>query len=224
MNGLKQRFVLNVSDYTYSEFEQNNQVLTNRLLLSLVLFITGTCFVSVTGTFFIGSTFLSLVYGYTYFCSKTQLVIDYLDHGKKEWVTENEATIYSWYTHMVLERGLPDNNIVDVIVGETISFWIEENEEIKRIDLPRDIYEVIFKPAQEGIPSVIYQAEQYVEFGFFDLLERTKLLSVAEKRQWPQQRRIIIHTDSISFLPIKENKHIQTKNKEYTKKLKRGTK
>ncbi|MDA9470778.1 hypothetical protein C240_919 [Enterococcus sp. 5H] len=198
--------------------------MTNRLLLWLVLFVTGACFVPVSGAFFIGPTLLSLLYGYTYLCSKTQLVIDYLDHGKKEWVTEKEVTIYSWYTHMVLERDLPETRIVDVIVGETISFWIEENEEIKRIDLPRDTCEVIFKPAQEGIPSVVYQAEQYVEFGFFDLLERTKLLSVAEKRQWPQQHRFIIYTDSISFLPIKENKHSQVKNKEYTKKLKRGKK
>lgn len=127
-----------------------------------------------------------------------------MDHAEKEWVTVREQKIFPWNDLMSPKKTRDKDRVVDVILGETICFWTEVNGRIKLNEFPRDQEKIIFERLPEGSPYIEYQAEQYIEFCLFDLLESTKELTKEEKKRWPQQHRIIIHTESIRHIPYNE--------------------
>lgn len=203
MKRFKQLFALEVKQYTFSEYERNNKVLTNRLYLMLIFAGMSVCLLSISRLFFLGAV-LSIANSQFCLRNKKELIINYLDHAEKEWVTVNEQRIFPWNDLMSPKKTRDKDRIVDVILGETICFWTEVNGRIKLNEFTRNQEKITFERLPEGSPYIEYQAEQYVEFGLFDLLESTKELTKEEKKRWPQQHRIIIHTESIRHIPYNE--------------------
>lgn len=200
MKRFKQFFAVEMNRYTFSEYERNNNNLTNRLYLMLIFAGMSMCLLSISNLFFLG---VVLSIANIQFClrSKKELIITYMDHAEKEWVTMEAKKIFPWSDYLSPKKITNKEHVVDVILGETICFWTEKNDHIQFNELHRDQVEITFERLPEGSPYIEYQAEQYVEFGFFDLLETTKELTEVEKNRWPQRHRVIIHTEAVHFLP-----------------------
>jgi hypothetical protein len=201
MTRIKQSFTCEIRRYSFSEYERNTKVLKNRIYLMFILAGVSLCLLPLFPICILGIV-LSLASIQSCSKIKKELIINYLDHAEKEWVTVDEKNIYSWNNLMCPKKVTEKERIVDVIVGETICFWTESNGRIKFVELPKDHGNITFERLPEGAPYIEYQAEQYVEFGFFDLLETTEELTEEEKKRWPQQHRMIIHTESVRCFPF----------------------
>lgn len=218
MGLLKQLFGVEIRHYQFDEYKQNNKALKRRMLVLYVVQCVATflffdhidipdkatflkvllIWLVVTGVFFAVSYAL-----WSGKLSQEELLKMYLDHAKKEWVTQKEYQLYTWNEDVFFRQGMTEEDRIEVKIGETICFFAVEDEGISLIECPRVDTEIIVRPVTEGNPYIECQAEQYEEFGFFDLLEETEKLTEDEKKRWPQKRRIIIHSNCIQVFSQK---------------------